>query len=521
MNFKTTIVLIIVLAVVGGVLFFTRDAGTRSTETAQTSPEKKLLEVSSADVTRLSITPADGKPIILEKNAGDWRLTAPITAPADAAAVDMLVDALVNLQTRGTVDPGGENASATGLQQPSFRVELATRDGKTRKLVFGNKSATGGNLYTQLESEKQANLVPADVFEQLDKPASAFRDMSLVRAKSAEVQEVHLTSSKGTVQLRKTGNAWSVAGEGPTTMPADARAVTDLLGSLTGLRAEEFVSEAPPTSADAKLYGLDAPTVSVSYTASPATTQPTSQPAITGSIQLGRYDDVLKKNVFAASSITPAVAKVPATVLESFEKTPLDFRDKVVMTVDPEKIASITLATDKPAATQPTSRPARKSVVQIVRRDAESPATHPSTLPATGPATNPATTAPTTAAASQPAVATTAPASKWQLNSDPKGPADDATVSELLGMLNPLRAEKFLPPATQPTTQPHDRYVISIQVDHLAQPMVVSITDPGGAGSPIAEYNGAHFEVSRTLLDRLQADFAPHAPSPELPPPPQ
>src|SRR5438270_8239131 len=116
MNFKTTILLIIVLAAVGAVLFVTRDHETKTTEPAPAS-EKKLLDIVLGDVEKLSITPADGKAITFERSGADWRMTSPITAPADKEQVTSLLDSILNLQSRGSVDPGGSNASVTGLDQ--------------------------------------------------------------------------------------------------------------------------------------------------------------------------------------------------------------------------------------------------------------------------------------------------------------------------------------------------------------------------------------------------------------------
>src|SRR5947207_12345997 len=385
MNFKTTIALIVTLAVVGAVLFFTRNSGTKPTETAATPSEKKLLDIASADIAKLNITASDGKTIALERSGADWRMTAPLSAPADSETIGSLVDSLTNLQSRGTVDPAGENAGATGLDQPSFRVELTTKNGKTEKLAIGNKSATGGNLYVQREGAKQADLVSADVYEQLDKPAAGFRDMRLVHAKTNEIQRIDIASAKGKLQLTKDGaNNWTIATPAsPTTMPADSFEMTDMVGALSNLRAGEFVAEEPGTTEDAKRFGFDAPAVTISYEAQVPATQPTTQPstqastqpAITGSIKLGRYDDVLKKNVYVASSITPAVAKVPASVLETFQKTSLELRDKKVLTIDPEKVTVISIATDKPATTQPTSQPAVTTTMRLARHHEEPAAT--------------------------------------------------------------------------------------------------------------------------------------------------
>src|SRR5689334_22123794 len=123
MNFKTTILLIVVLAVAGVALFFTRDRSGGTGETNVTTPDatKKLLDVNAADVTKVVVTPANDKPIALERAGGmNWRLTQPIAAPADSSAAESLVSALADLTSRSKVEAGPENAQVTGLDQPNF-----------------------------------------------------------------------------------------------------------------------------------------------------------------------------------------------------------------------------------------------------------------------------------------------------------------------------------------------------------------------------------------------------------------
>src|SRR5438552_12170475 len=101
MNVKTTILLIILLAAVGVIIFFTRESGTPSTESPP-PVEKKLLEIASGEVTKLNITPADGKPISCEKSGSNWRMTSPLATAADNEQVNSLVDSLASLQSRGS-----------------------------------------------------------------------------------------------------------------------------------------------------------------------------------------------------------------------------------------------------------------------------------------------------------------------------------------------------------------------------------------------------------------------------------
>jgi hypothetical protein len=144
MNFRTTLVLVILLAAAAVAVFVTRDHRAKSDEQVAEAPKAaKLLDVDSASVTKLSITPASDPAVVMERSGVDWRLTAPVNAPADAATASTVVDALANLQSRGDVDAASAASSGTGLDHPRFKVELTTKDGKASTLNFGERAATG------------------------------------------------------------------------------------------------------------------------------------------------------------------------------------------------------------------------------------------------------------------------------------------------------------------------------------------------------------------------------------------
>src|SRR4051812_17142929 len=98
MNFRTTVILIALLAVGAAILLFTRDRGATPTNVTETSEGAKLIEVSSATVNKVSIAQSGEKPIVLQRDGVNWRLTEPVQAPAEANIATQLVDDLVNLR---------------------------------------------------------------------------------------------------------------------------------------------------------------------------------------------------------------------------------------------------------------------------------------------------------------------------------------------------------------------------------------------------------------------------------------
>jgi hypothetical protein len=295
-----------------------------------------------------------------------------------------------------------------------------------------------------------------------------------------------------------------------------------------------------------------------------ATTGPAGE---TTTIKFGRWEDVRKKDLYAIVNDTGPVVTVAGTILDSFKKTPLDLRDRDVINVDPNAVSRVAISIDKAATTQPTSQPAVKKDVVLERRseveqtEQPTPATKPAAPAPAGPRpTNPQsrvdtpdgegavtlaafaepaatehateaapTTKPAAAASTRPSTqptTTTAPAkpqTKWLITSEPKGDANDTNVQALLDSLRPLRAEKYV--EKFPTTQaaPTATYVVKINTrawaDEPAKQYEIKITDPGHDANPVGQVGDLNFEINRTLLDKITADFTPskNPPTPPMP----
>src|SRR5437764_1456232 len=107
MNFKTTLILIILLAVIAGYLFFTRDTVEvipadlldKLDRPAKSYRETKLIQTPSFDISQLTLA-RKNETIRLNKTGSDWQIAEPIKAPADAAAITDLVNALTGIKAK-------------------------------------------------------------------------------------------------------------------------------------------------------------------------------------------------------------------------------------------------------------------------------------------------------------------------------------------------------------------------------------------------------------------------------------
>src|SRR5580700_8926109 len=104
MNIKTTFILVAVLAVVLGVVWFTQ-SGSKPVEeqTVQRNDAagKPIFDIQQSHVIGLSITDAQGNRTQLTKTNGSWRLTSPVDAPATEWSVGDLISAIIGVRSQG------------------------------------------------------------------------------------------------------------------------------------------------------------------------------------------------------------------------------------------------------------------------------------------------------------------------------------------------------------------------------------------------------------------------------------
>jgi hypothetical protein len=492
MNFKTTVILIVLLAAVGAYLLVdhwvapSQTTGQSDGQTGLAGEGTRLFEAQAKDVTKVQITPASGPKLVLQKMEGQWRLTEPVSAPADSFEADDFVRSLVELRTRGQVQATGDKAAATGLDQPGYRVELTLDSGKVIQFAIGQRAAIGDVMYVQVQGQQQAQIVPADLWTKLQNPADQLRDKRLVTASATDIHQLQIHTPKAELRLQKEGERWRLTA--PADMPAETSAVSDLLFDITGLRADGFVAADSPEAARAR---FDHPQATVFFSTTPPATQPATAPAGV-SIIFGAYENSLRDKVYVKISDSGAIAKVPASALASLSKKPLELRDKNVVEIDPAKVSQWSLTIDRIATTQPATRPAEHRTIAFQRRPQ--------------PATQPAATQ-----------STTQPVSRWIVTSEADAPADDAHVDALLSALHPLKVERYL--EESPTTQPADAFTLTIQTTEAGGAgqgtYTLHLVEPDSTGPLIGSYNDLTFEVDRELLSKLQADF--HAPPAVIP----
>jgi hypothetical protein len=382
------VLLILVLALGAFIRFYERDLPS-SDERAQRA--KKVLDFKKDQVTRVRLTTTGtgaaggagsaggaGGTVVLERlpaaktakaaaaklpdalaapdataEIGEWRLARPLAAPADAAAVDRLLDSLANLEKARTLDQ--VVPAEVGLDKPRATVALTLggKPGSTGKpdhpseivLDIGAAVPTGGQAIVAIAGQPQAYVVSDSLLADVQKPPGDWRDRQMFHGNRDAVERLAWTVGGGPrVVLARRGDRFWL--ESPIADRADRDQVEKLLTDLSGLTAESFAAP-PPAMPSPPRVVLEAvvagqpqpfrvelgPSHPAPAPAAPA--QPGAPPEPAGNLTLARVGDT----VFETRSPLP----------ETLSRPPADWRSPQLSGLEVHQVDAAVVRDDRGA----------------------------------------------------------------------------------------------------------------------------------------------------------------------------
>lgn len=390
MNFRTTLILIFLLAIVAGYIAWDRlrPPAPASVQSSATS----LLGLPEDQVRGFSIT-SDSKPpvSVLLTDAKRWVVTAPIEAIADVTATESFARQVLAFQSAGEVSEAQRAAFI-----PATTLTLVLTKGRNGELAVAKPNAVGDSIArVTLDNRVRWSLVGSDVLPAITQGPDTFQQSRFVTVQPDDIGLVTLDTGTEWIRLTKDPDGWGLD-FGPTPAPplsaniprgqfrADPAAVRELLAALTSARAETLLPVPPPGA-----FAL--PQLTIQYTQFGATTQPLAGIPGYRILRFGRFEDARRERVIASSDTPPIGGYVPVATLNTLLKSPLDLRDKLVLRLAAADIQSIAI---------------------------EREGVPPQTLTRSG--------------------------DTWKLGTTP---ADPDKVAKLLAELESLRATRFLPPS--------------------------------------------------------------------------
>ena len=120
MQFRNTLIVLILLALVGGYIYFFQ-AGKPEEETV------KLFKIDPGDITRINLKYPD-REIEVARSGDKWKVVKPIQADADSSAITTLTHEIADCEVKRTVDEHPTDLAQFGLAKPAVTVVASTKD---------------------------------------------------------------------------------------------------------------------------------------------------------------------------------------------------------------------------------------------------------------------------------------------------------------------------------------------------------------------------------------------------------
>lgn len=315
----------VVLAALAGTLYWSnhrKPATSSLTSAAESSP--KILDVTPADVSGITISKTGTPVLTLSKNeAGKWQITAPRALPADQDSVSTLLSNLSPLNSDRLLEEKAADLNAYGLAKPAVEISLTEKNRKSEDLLLGDDTPTGSGAYAAVKGDPRVFIVASYHKTGLDKTENDLRDKRLLTFDSEKLSRVELTGKKQTIELARSKDQWQILK--PKPLRADQSAVEDLVRSLGDAKMELSATE------DEKKD------VSAFNSGTPVATAKLTDVAGTAELEVRKNKD----DYYAKSSAVAGVYKVLSSVGTSMDKGVDDFRNKKLFDfgwADPERI---------------------------------------------------------------------------------------------------------------------------------------------------------------------------------------
>ena len=145
MSYKTTIIIAVLLAALGGYAYFYEYKGGEKKEEAK-AKEKTLIEVKKEDVTGIQIHVDKGDSIDITPSGKDaWQITKPMQTRADESTVERVLSAFENLKYKEIIEEKPSNLVQYELNPAHQVVRIQTKKGdKTVKVGAKKEGGHGG-----------------------------------------------------------------------------------------------------------------------------------------------------------------------------------------------------------------------------------------------------------------------------------------------------------------------------------------------------------------------------------------
>ncbi len=328
MSIKKTLLIAIIFFAAAGYYYFDQQRIKKNDEVKQT--ESKLIAAKKEALTDIMLQHPD-QTIKLKKKGDKWRLTEPIAARTDPAAVEELLKELDQAKKDEPFAVEPDKLGDYGLATAPVKVEVQAAGEKyVEKFELGDKTTDNNSLYGRLNEGKNVFTLPVSLETHLTKKANDFRDRRLLPANLNEATSITLAYNNQLVEAVKHSQDWNMLS--PRQSKADAAKVSEMLSALNNAKIADFLDT---SSEQLSQYGLDNPVWKGTFLV-----QPDDQ-ATTANLTLliGDKPTTASTNRWAMQAGVPVIFTVTDETLDKIRPSYDELRDKKLFSLAADNVS--------------------------------------------------------------------------------------------------------------------------------------------------------------------------------------
>ena len=333
MNFRTTLIIIVLLAGIAGAYFLFFQQSPEKASTDEKPPIHQVYGITRENIQQMEVMFADTayQNLKLVKDAtGNWQLKSPFQADADSEKVSQMLDDILNKRVKQTLEV--TELTQYGLDTPSITLSLWTAEASPRVTTFSiGKKAINFSVYAKEKSQAHIFLIESSALDDLTKSPTDLRDPSVIKFNTETVSNIQFTfrdtgatSKPKTLHCEKRDGTWFVTH--PMETKADPQEIEDLLSGLRSLQVSTFEADKADANVPAQLEKteLDTPRIQMKL----------SDGNNTYALDIGSEvpsENGTQGSVYVKSVHQEAIYTVSDDIYKLLSKSVFDLRDKRVI----------------------------------------------------------------------------------------------------------------------------------------------------------------------------------------------
>lgn len=166
MSYKTTLILLAILVVVGGGVYW---QDIRPGPKKEAPKATQILSFDAKDINSLEVTYNNKTTELHKEGDSKWQLTKPENADADYWSVEGMISRLGNLSANRALTGTVGDLATYGLDHPIIEAKVGTTQGKQDTLTVGDKSPDGTAYYVKRNDSDTIFLVSTSLISDVQK----------------------------------------------------------------------------------------------------------------------------------------------------------------------------------------------------------------------------------------------------------------------------------------------------------------------------------------------------------------